>query len=76
MKTATVADVGSPWLRMDEAGTHLRYEGPRRGEMARQFCRRHGIPVQRRGGRVLLVRKAAIDAFLDSGVAPRRRRSG
>ncbi|MGE3278113.1 MAG: hypothetical protein AB7O67_23635 [Vicinamibacterales bacterium] len=53
-------------LRMDEAAAYLRYEGPRAAEAAARFLRRHGVRLIRRG-RVNLVRREAIDAFLDLG---------
>ena len=61
----------SPYLTMREAAEYLRYTGPHAAEACRQFLRRHGIRLLRRGGRVLLVKRSVLDAFLETGKVPR-----
>lgn len=62
--------ITSPYLTMLEAAEYLRYSGANAGDSARQFCRRHGIRLIRRGGGCLLVRQADLEFFLEHGHAP------
>jgi hypothetical protein len=59
--------VDSPWFAMDEAAAYLKYRSDNAPIVVRTMLVRAGVPMYRRNGKALLVRRQDLDEWVETG---------
>jgi excisionase family DNA binding protein len=61
----------SPYLTVRQAAAYLGYASPTAEDSMRQMIHRKRVPIYRRGGRTILVKREDLDELMETGSCDR-----